>query len=59
MEGMWAFVVIGGPIILLVVLVAAWALNRKGSGVSLAETEAATKRVRHEQDVEDKARDGG
>ena len=57
MEGLWAFVVIGGPIILLLALIAGWALNRR-SRVPLEVTEAATRRNRREEAGEDGAHDG-
>ncbi len=54
MTGMWAFVVIAGPIILLAALVIAWALNRK-TRVPMAVTEAATKRNREEEAADEHA----
>ncbi|HVF93480.1 MAG TPA: hypothetical protein VM900_04125 [Sphingomonas sp.] len=55
MESLWGFVIIGGPLLLLIALVASRMLNRR-SGVSLAETEAATRRMQQEQSDEDQAR---
>ena len=56
MTYLWGFVIIGGPLLLLLALIAGRFLN-KNSRVSRAETEAATKRVRDEQAAEDAARD--
>ena len=55
MTNLWGFVIIAGPILLLLALVAGRFLN-KGNRVSRADTEAATKRVRDEQAAEDSAR---
>ncbi|WP_445191006.1 hypothetical protein ACT009_10335 [Sphingomonas sp. Tas61C01] len=56
MATLWGFVIIAGPLLLLLALVAGRFLN-KNSRVSRAETEAATKRVRDEQAAEDAARE--
>jgi FtsZ-interacting cell division protein ZipA len=55
MEGLWAFVVIVGPIILLAVLVAGW-LRNKRSRVPMEVTEAATRQNRRDDAVDDQAR---
>ena len=53
MEGIWGFVVIAGPIILLAAIVAGWLLNRR-SKVPLAVTEAATRRRKAEENAEER-----
>lgn len=54
---LWALVVIGGPIALVVVLLLVW-INNRTSGRQLDRTEDATRRLYEEQDRIDKARDG-
>ena len=56
MEGLWGFVIIGGPIILLIALVAGWALNRR-SKVPIEVTEAATRRRKQDEGAEEDGND--
>lgn len=56
MTNLWGFVIIAGPLLLLLALVAGRFLN-KNSRVSRADTEAATKRVRDEQAADDATRE--
>lgn len=53
MEGLWGFVVIGGPIILLAAIVAGWLMNRK-SRVPENVTEAATRQRKIEENAEER-----
>jgi hypothetical protein len=52
MEGLWGFVIIGGPIILLAALIAGWVLNRR-SKVPVEVTEAATARRKREEHADE------
>ena len=54
MEGIWGFVVIAGPIILLAAIVFGWLKNRK-SRVPEAVTEQATRERRIEENAEERA----
>lgn len=54
MTGMWAFVVIGGPILLLAALVIGYLTNKK-SRIPMEVTEAATRRNREEEAADDHA----
>jgi hypothetical protein len=56
MESLWGFVIIAGPLLLLIGLIAA-KMAKSRNRVPLAETEAATKRVREEQAEDDAMRE--
>ena len=53
MEGIWGFVIIAGPIILLAALVAGWLMNRK-SRVPESVTEAGTRERKLEENAEER-----
>ncbi|HEU0067366.1 MAG TPA: hypothetical protein VFQ57_09025 [Sphingomonas sp.] len=54
MEGVWGFVVIAGPIILLAAIITGWWKNRTRSRVPLERTEAATREFRERQSAQDR-----
>jgi hypothetical protein len=56
MEGFWGFVVIGGPIILLVALIAGYVLNRR-SNIPMSVTEEGTRRRKEEEAREEHGQD--
>jgi hypothetical protein len=53
MEGVWAFLVIAGPVILLVALVAGYVLNRR-SNIPMSVTEEGTRRRKEEEAEEER-----
>ncbi|NIJ17173.1 hypothetical protein [Sphingobium vermicomposti] len=56
---LWAFVTIGGPILLGAVLLFVIISNRRHhSPEEIARTEAATRELHHQMDAEDKALNG-
>jgi hypothetical protein len=58
MTGLWAFVIIGGPILLAAAML--WAItHNRLSKRQLRESEGATKRLYREQEEEDRRRDAG
>jgi hypothetical protein len=58
-EILWAFVTIGGPILLGAMLIFVIMSNRRHhSQEEIARTEAATRELHREMDAEDKALDG-
>ena len=53
MEGLWGFVVIVGPIVLLAAIVAGWLMNRR-SKVPMSVTEEGTRRRQQEENAEER-----
>ena len=54
MAGIWGFVVVAGPIILLVALIAGYVMNKR-SRIPMSVTEEGTRRRKQEEDAEEKA----
>ena len=55
-DGLWSFVVIAGPIILVAALLFAMLRNRKRSPREEAHTEQATRELYKQQSAEDRTR---
>lgn len=56
MESLWGVATIVGPILLLAVIVWAWASNRKAGAPSERQADAGAKQLREEIQAEDERR---